>query len=68
MKPKPKNPPGLNYRQSGEELTNAGIPYVVSSTTNNNPVRRQPPVVVHNKGGQIYDDTRPSDWDKQRWK
>ncbi|KAJ5103818.1 hypothetical protein N7532_004347 [Penicillium argentinense] len=32
-----------------------------------NPVRR-PPVVVHNKGGQIYDETRPSDWDKQRWK
>ncbi|KAJ5920885.1 hypothetical protein N7454_005765 [Penicillium verhagenii] len=32
-----------------------------------NPVRK-PPVVVHNKGGQIYDETRPSDWDKQRWK
>ncbi|KAJ5628897.1 hypothetical protein N7490_011125 [Penicillium lividum] len=29
---------------------------------------RKPPVVVHNKGGQIYDETRPSDWDKQRWK
>ncbi|KAJ5174729.1 uncharacterized protein N7482_000606 [Penicillium canariense] len=32
-----------------------------------NPVRK-PPVVVHNQGGQIYDETRPSDWDKQRWK
>ncbi|KAJ6092711.1 hypothetical protein N7486_008000 [Penicillium sp. IBT 16267x] len=32
-----------------------------------NPIRK-PPVVVHNKGGQIYDETRPSDWDKQRWK
>ncbi|CAI7594574.1 unnamed protein product [Penicillium manginii] len=32
-----------------------------------NPVRK-PAVVVHNKGGQIYDETRPSDWDKQRWK
>ncbi|KAJ5693124.1 hypothetical protein N7462_002547 [Penicillium macrosclerotiorum] len=32
-----------------------------------NPVRK-PPVIVHNKGGQIYDETRPSDWDKQRWK
>ncbi|KAJ5236306.1 hypothetical protein N7489_006397 [Penicillium chrysogenum] len=27
-----------------------------------------PPVVIHNKGGRIYDETRPSDWDKQRWK
>ncbi|KAJ6081816.1 hypothetical protein N7499_006690 [Penicillium canescens] len=32
-----------------------------------NPVRK-PPVIIHNKGGQIYDETRPSDWDKQRWK
>lgn len=32
-----------------------------------NPVRK-PPVIVHNRGGQIYDETRPSDWDKQRWK
>lgn len=32
-----------------------------------NPVRK-PPVIVHNKGGRIYDETRPSDWDKQRWK
>ncbi|KAJ5500163.1 hypothetical protein N7453_009214 [Penicillium expansum] len=32
-----------------------------------NPVRK-PPVVIHNKGGRIYDETRPSDWDKQRWK
>ncbi|KAJ5960020.1 uncharacterized protein N7479_007170 [Penicillium vulpinum] len=38
---------------------------VRSLTTN--PVRK-PPVVVHNKGGRIYDETRPSDWDKQRWK
>ncbi|KAJ5735059.1 uncharacterized protein N7483_000184 [Penicillium malachiteum] len=34
---------------------------------NANPIRK-PPVIVHNKGGQIYDETRPSDWDKQRWK
>ncbi|PWY78564.1 hypothetical protein BO94DRAFT_537756 [Aspergillus sclerotioniger CBS 115572] len=32
------------------------------------PRRTQPPVIVHNRGGQIYDETRPSDWDKQRWK
>jgi hypothetical protein len=32
------------------------------------PRRTQPPVVVHNQGGQIYDETRPADWDKQRWK
>ncbi|KAF3020490.1 hypothetical protein N7519_002261 [Penicillium mononematosum] len=32
-----------------------------------NPIRK-PPVVIHNKGGRIYDETRPSDWDKQRWK
>ncbi|KAJ5132278.1 hypothetical protein N7448_006436 [Penicillium atrosanguineum] len=32
-----------------------------------NPARK-PPVIVHNQGGQIYDETRPSDWDKQRWK
>ncbi|KAJ5095726.1 hypothetical protein NUU61_005082 [Penicillium alfredii] len=32
-----------------------------------NPVRK-PPVIIHNKGGQTYDETRPSDWDKQRWK
>ncbi|RAL11311.1 uncharacterized protein BO97DRAFT_100652 [Aspergillus homomorphus CBS 101889] len=32
------------------------------------PRRTQPPVIVHNQGGQIYDETRPSDWDKQRWK
>ncbi|KAJ5384944.1 hypothetical protein N7447_000670 [Penicillium robsamsonii] len=38
---------------------------VRSLTTN--PVRK-PPVVVHNKGGRIYDETRTSDWDKQRWK
>ncbi|CRL17168.1 unnamed protein product [Penicillium camemberti] len=38
---------------------------VRSLTTN--PVRK-PLVVVHNKGGRIYDETRPSDWDKQRWK
>ncbi|KAF7718412.1 Uncharacterized protein PECH_008371 [Penicillium ucsense] len=29
---------------------------------------RKPPVIIHNKGGQTYDETRPSDWDKQRWK
>lgn len=37
-----------------------------------NPVPRkpqpQPPVIVHNQGGPIYDDARPSDWDYQRWK
>ncbi|GFF48319.1 conserved hypothetical protein [Aspergillus udagawae] len=32
------------------------------------PRRTQPPVIIHNQGGQIYDETRPSDWDKQRWK
>ncbi|CAG8020603.1 unnamed protein product, partial [Penicillium nalgiovense] len=32
-----------------------------------NPIRK-PPVVIHNKGGRTYDETRPSDWDKQRWK
>ncbi|KAB8222052.1 hypothetical protein BDV33DRAFT_201795 [Aspergillus novoparasiticus] len=36
--------------------------------SNSGPRRTQPPVVVHNQGGQIYDETRPSDWDKQRWK
>lgn len=34
----------------------------------NPPRRTQKPVVIHNQGGQIYDETRPSDWDKQRWK
>lgn len=28
---------------------------------------RKAPVVIH-QGGQTYDETRPSDWDKQRWK
>ncbi|BDD64163.1 hypothetical protein MPDQ_000579 [Monascus purpureus] len=28
----------------------------------------RPPVIIHNTGGQIFDKTRPSDWDKQRWK
>ncbi|PYI31245.1 hypothetical protein BO86DRAFT_392797 [Aspergillus japonicus CBS 114.51] len=32
------------------------------------PRRTQAPVIIHNQGGQIYDETRPSDWDKQRWK
>ncbi|KAE8351625.1 hypothetical protein BDV28DRAFT_136738 [Aspergillus coremiiformis] len=36
--------------------------------SNAGPRRTQPPVIVHNQGGQIYDETRPSDWDKQRWK
>ncbi|KAI9924677.1 hypothetical protein ASPWEDRAFT_110971 [Aspergillus wentii DTO 134E9] len=35
---------------------------------NSGPRRTQAPVIVHNQGGQIYDETRPSDWDKQRWK
>ncbi|KAJ5703398.1 hypothetical protein N7493_011787 [Penicillium malachiteum] len=39
----------------------------VRAAVNANPARK-PPVIVHNKGGQIYDETRPSDWDKQRWK
>ncbi|KAG0159064.1 hypothetical protein PDIDSM_6584 [Penicillium digitatum] len=39
----------------------------VVPTLATNPVRK-PPVVVHNKGGRLYDETRPSDWDKQRWK
>lgn len=34
---------------------------------NSNPIRK-PLVIIHNTGGQIYDETRPSDWDKQRWK
>ncbi|KAJ0413819.1 hypothetical protein BJX63DRAFT_80857 [Aspergillus granulosus] len=36
--------------------------------SNAGPRKSQPPVVVHNHGGQIYDETRPSDWDRQRWK
>lgn len=28
----------------------------------------QAPVIIHNQGGQTYDETRTSDWDKQRWK
>ncbi|CAI7580142.1 unnamed protein product [Penicillium bialowiezense] len=50
----------LASRSSGDQTTE------VRNLTAN-PVRK-PPVVVHNKGGQIYDETRPSDWDKQRWK
>ncbi|KAL4910901.1 hypothetical protein BDW74DRAFT_172357 [Aspergillus multicolor] len=34
----------------------------------NGPRKSQPPVIVHNGGGQTYDETRPSDWDRQRWK
>ncbi|EAW11367.1 uncharacterized protein ACLA_090600 [Aspergillus clavatus NRRL 1] len=36
--------------------------------SNSVPRRTQPAVIIHNQGGQIYDETRPSDWDKQRWK
>ncbi|KAL2864165.1 uncharacterized protein BJX67DRAFT_384004 [Aspergillus lucknowensis] len=36
--------------------------------SNAGPRKSQPPVIVHNHGGQIYDETRPSDWDRQRWK
>ncbi|CAG7943895.1 unnamed protein product [Penicillium salamii] len=50
----------LASQSSGDQTTE-----VRNLTTN--PVRK-PPVIVHNKGGQIYDETRPSDWDKQRWK
>jgi hypothetical protein len=52
--------------RSGSKLTTPlpTVPVVNSNTAG----RRQPPVIVHNKGGQIYDETRPSDWDKQRWK
>ncbi|RJE27177.1 hypothetical protein PHISCL_00530 [Aspergillus sclerotialis] len=32
------------------------------------PRKSQPPVIIHNKGGQTYDETRPLDWDNQRWK
>ncbi|KAF9888310.1 hypothetical protein FE257_008742 [Aspergillus nanangensis] len=50
--------------------SNAGDQVVVPDMRGSNavPRRTQPPVVVHNQGGQIYDETRPSDWDKQRWK
>ncbi|GFF92748.1 conserved hypothetical protein [Aspergillus lentulus] len=43
---------------------------VVTDLRGSNPVprRTQPPVIIHNQEGQIYDETRPSDWDKQRWK
>ncbi|KAJ5684317.1 hypothetical protein N7523_001241 [Penicillium sp. IBT 18751x] len=44
-----------------------GDPVVATEVRTANPARK-PPVIVHNKGGQIYDETRPSDWDKQRWK
>ncbi|KAE8144993.1 hypothetical protein BDV25DRAFT_145075 [Aspergillus avenaceus] len=47
----------------------SGDRVVVSDMRGSNAARRtQPPVIVHNQGGQIYDETRPSDWDKQRWK
>ncbi|KAL5044083.1 hypothetical protein BDW71DRAFT_209689 [Aspergillus fruticulosus] len=36
--------------------------------SNAGPRKTQPPVIVHNGGGQTYDETRPSDWDRQRWK
>ncbi|PKY02724.1 hypothetical protein P168DRAFT_320269 [Aspergillus campestris IBT 28561] len=50
--------------------TGSGDRVVVTDLRGSNgaPRRSQPPVVVHNQGGQIYDETRPADWDKQRWK
>ncbi|KAJ5808138.1 hypothetical protein N7474_009407 [Penicillium riverlandense] len=51
----------------GSKLTTP-LPTVPAAKSNTSRRRRQPPVIVHNKGGQIYDETRPSDWDKQRWK
>ncbi|KAL4796569.1 hypothetical protein BDW69DRAFT_183896 [Aspergillus filifer] len=35
---------------------------------NAGPRKSQPPVIIHNDGGQTFDETRPSDWDRQRWK
>ncbi|KAJ5550892.1 hypothetical protein N7535_001170 [Penicillium sp. DV-2018c] len=52
----------------GSSTDQVGAPKVrnIASAAANS--ARKPPVVIHNKGGQIYDETRPSDWDKQRWK
>ncbi|KAJ5294490.1 hypothetical protein PENANT_c006G10321 [Penicillium antarcticum] len=52
----------LASRGSGDQVVATEVRNLTA-----NPVRK-PPVIVHNKGGQIYDETRPSDWDKQRWK
>ncbi|KAI9370433.1 hypothetical protein BJX61DRAFT_544608 [Aspergillus egyptiacus] len=43
-----------------------GVPNTRGS--NAGPRKSQPPVIIHNHGGQTYDETRPSDWDRQRWK
>ncbi|EPS30404.1 hypothetical protein POX_b02587 [Penicillium oxalicum] len=48
-------------------VSNTSDQVIATQVRASNSVRR-PPVIIHNKGGQIYDETRPSDWDKQRWK
>ncbi|KKK18501.1 hypothetical protein P175DRAFT_0427161 [Aspergillus ochraceoroseus IBT 24754] len=64
----------LKANESNSTLSSSGSSgdqvVVVANMRGSNPVPRktQPPVVIHNQGGQIYDETRPSDWDKQRWK
>lgn len=65
--PTPTLPTYCDSPRSGSKLTTP-LPTVPAANPNTSSRRRQPPVIVHNKGGQIYDETRPSDWDKQRWK
>ncbi|KAL4937531.1 hypothetical protein BDV06DRAFT_215821 [Aspergillus oleicola] len=48
--------------------SSSGDQVVVVRGPNAGPRKSQPPVIVHNDGGQTYDETRPSDWDRQRWK
>ncbi|KAJ5601398.1 hypothetical protein N7510_010932 [Penicillium lagena] len=71
IQPERTTPTLPTYRgspRSGSKLTTP-LPTVPAANPNTSSRRRrQPPVIIHNKGGQIYDETRPSDWDKQRWK
>ncbi|KAL2823696.1 hypothetical protein BDW59DRAFT_163065 [Aspergillus cavernicola] len=59
-----------NSTLSSSDSSSGDQVVVVSDIRGSNagPRKGQPPVVVHNHGGRIYDETRPSGWDRQRWK
>ncbi|OJJ46954.1 hypothetical protein ASPZODRAFT_131873 [Penicilliopsis zonata CBS 506.65] len=53
---------------SNSTLSSQSSGRVVVQDIRSPPRKTQKPVVVHNQGGRTFDETRPSDWDKQRWK
>ncbi|KAL2216615.1 hypothetical protein M432DRAFT_71191 [Thermoascus aurantiacus ATCC 26904] len=63
-----KADPSDSSASSGD--SSSGDRVAVHDAQDSSPARgtSNPKVVVHNGGGPRYDERRPSDWDKSRWK